>query len=73
MIVFRQESGASVFSAKCTHVGYTVVVDKSGTYSCPCHGAQFNYDGTVKKNPTRSSLETLFFQISETREVLVGE
>ena len=73
VIVFRQEGGVSVFSAKCTHAGCTVAVDKSGTYSCPCHGSQFNFDGTVKKGPAKTSLETLVVQVSETGEVLVGE
>jgi Rieske Fe-S protein len=72
VIVFRQEGGVSVFSAKCTHLGCTVAVDKSGTYSCPCHGSQFNYDGTVKKGPARKSLATLAVQISDAGEVLVG-
>ena len=73
VIVYRQEGGVSVLSAKCTHAGCEVAVDRTGTYSCPCHGSQFNYDGTVKKGPAKTNLEALVVQISDTGEVLVGQ
>jgi len=72
VIVYRQENGISVLSPKCTHKGCTVTVKKNGIYACPCHGAQYDYDGTVTKGPANRDLETYMVKISDTGEVLVG-
>lgn len=41
----------------CTHKGCTVEFSAdSGTLVCPCHGAEFNLDGSVAKGPAEDPL-----------------
>jgi Rieske Fe-S protein len=57
VIVTRPTEGEAVaFSAACTHQGCTVAPDDE-QLSCPCHGSQFELDGTVKKGPADKDLE----------------
>jgi Rieske Fe-S protein len=72
VIIFREQDGITALSARCTHKGCTVRVKKRGTYACPCHGAQFEYDGTVKKGPAQRDLKQLMVKVSDTGELLVG-
>lgn len=72
IIIFRQQNSITALSAKCTHKGCTVRVKKQDIYACPCHGAMYEYDGTVKKGPAKRDLESLPVKISDTGEVLVG-
>lgn len=49
-----------VFSAKCTHVGCGVVWEaEREVFLCPCHGGEFNADGSVKKGPPERALDRL--------------
>jgi len=45
------------FSSKCTHKGCTVNEIADGTIHCPCHGSEFNLDGTVAKGPATRPLD----------------
>jgi Rieske Fe-S protein len=40
-------------SARCTHRGCALSGVANGTIFCPCHGAQFNLDGSVARGPAR--------------------
>ncbi len=71
VIVFRELDGIKALSAECTHKGCTVRVRKNGIYACPCHGSQFEYDGTVIKGPAQRNLKQLMVKISEKGELLV--
>ena len=42
-------------SAKCTHAGCTVAWQED-LFACPCHGSQFNPDGTVADGPADAPL-----------------
>ena len=42
-------------SAKCTHAGCTVAWQED-LFACPCHGSQFNPDGTVANGPADAPL-----------------
>ena len=42
-------------SAKCTHAGCTVDWQED-LFACPCHGSQFNPDGTVVEGPADAPL-----------------
>jgi Rieske Fe-S protein len=72
VIVFRQGDSVSAVSAKCTHKGCTVGVKKNGIYACPCHGAQFDYEGVVQKGPAKENLPKLMAKVSDAGEVMIG-
>jgi Rieske Fe-S protein len=72
VIIFREMDGIKALSAQCTHKGCTVRVRKNDIYTCPCHGSQFEYDGTVTKGPAQRDLKQLMVKVSEKGELLVG-
>lgn len=47
----------SGFSAACPHRGCDVSKVTDGKIVCPCHGSEFNLDGTVAKGPATKPLE----------------
>ena len=50
----------AAFSARCTHHGCVIGYDAARTtFTCPCHGAQFNDLGQVIKPPARRPLNAL--------------
>lgn len=58
-------------SAVCTHAGCTVAWNgEQSLFACPCHGSNFNPDGTVDSGPTREPLETFEARV-EGDQVLV--
>ena len=44
------------FVARCTHAGCALAV-KDGLVECPCHGSQFNLDGSVARGPATEPLK----------------
>jgi Rieske Fe-S protein len=46
----------NAMTAVCTHQACTVERYQSGTFTCPCHGSQYNTSGAVTKGPAPSSL-----------------
>jgi Rieske Fe-S protein len=51
-------------SAACTHMGCMLSwIDGAGTFLCPCHGAQYNANGTVLSGIARHPLPRLRLQI----------
>jgi Rieske Fe-S protein len=57
-VVVTQPTAGSfkAFDATCTHQGCIVNSISNGKIGCPCHGSQFNLDGTVAQGPASSSL-----------------
>lgn len=57
--VYKDKNGQiHTFSAKCTHLGCTLVwnpLEKS--FDCPCHGSRFFNNGTVINGPANNELE----------------
>jgi cytochrome b6-f complex iron-sulfur subunit len=54
--VFVMNKGGSfvAFDFHCTHLQCPVAIattDKGPYYQCPCHGSQFNLDGSVRQGP----------------------
>jgi len=45
------------FSAVCTHAGCTVSEVVDGTIICPCHGSEYNLEGSVTKGPATKPLD----------------
>ncbi|MEK7728092.1 MAG: Rieske 2Fe-2S domain-containing protein [candidate division KSB1 bacterium] len=44
-------------NAICTHQNCTITNFSNSTYTCPCHGSQFNTSGQVTKGPANTSLK----------------
>jgi Rieske Fe-S protein len=61
-------TGASTFSATsiaCTHMGCEVEVAEGGqSLACPCHGSQYNADGTVRHGPAGRALRQYVVELS---------
>jgi Rieske Fe-S protein len=58
-VVITQPSSGQFrgFSTTCTHAGCAVAEVKSGTINCPCHGSEFNLEGSVARGPASRPLE----------------
>ena len=46
----------NAMTAICTHEACTVERYQSGTFTCPCHGSQYNTSGAVVKGPAPAAL-----------------
>jgi Rieske Fe-S protein len=59
-------------SAACTHMGCMLSwMDGAGTFLCPCHGAQYNANGTVLSGIARHPLPRLRLKIQPDGNVFV--
>lgn len=58
MAVYRQAGQVYAISTVCTHLGCIVKPSATG-FACPCHGSEFEADGTVKKGPAPRPLDWL--------------
>jgi len=67
-LVSRAGDQFTALTAVCTHEGCVVSNYQSGTYECPCHGSQYNTNGSVTKGPATRSLAQ--FQTSFANNVL---
>lgn len=57
IVITRSGTTVSALTTKCTHRGCTVKPKEgANTITCPCHGAQYNLDGTVAKPPATQPL-----------------
>jgi cytochrome b6-f complex iron-sulfur subunit len=61
-------SGPSEYAATsitCTHLGCEVeVADAGKSLACPCHGSQFNPDGSVRHGPASRPLQRYVVEMS---------
>lgn len=56
-VVAQDSNGVFAYSAICTHEGCEIgKPDSTGKTTCPCHGAQFDGNGTVVRGPARTPL-----------------
>ena len=56
--LFKDKQGVYAVSTICTHLG-CIVKQSAGGFACPCHGSEFNKDGTVTKGPAPKALPWL--------------
>src|SRR5579871_2388036 len=60
LIAPRDGSAVYAVSAACTHMGCMLSwLDSAGTFLCPCHGAQYQADGSVLSGIARHPLPHL--------------
>jgi len=69
-IIYKTKDGFQAYSLVCTHLGCTVEEDGEN-FSCPCHGSQFNQDGSVLKGPAAKPLSGLKVEISEDGKLIL--
>ena len=69
-IIYKTKDGFQAYSLVCTHLGCTVEEDGEN-FSCPCHGSQFNQDGSVLKGPATKPLSGLKVEISEDGKLIL--
>ena len=69
-IIYKTNDDFIAFSLVCTHLGCTVEVDGEN-FSCPCHGSQFDHNGSVLKGPATRSLSSLEVGISESGRIIL--
>jgi Rieske Fe-S protein len=69
-IVIRSGNDLLAFSLVCPHLGCIVDL-KTDRFTCPCHGSQFNLDGTVKKGPAVQPLRPLNLEIDENGRLIL--
>ena len=57
----------------CTHNGCKPAVPNAeGIMACPCHGAQFNADGSVAKGPAKKPLAGIKLEVKGGKVMAVG-
>lgn len=73
VIVVRTAAGVSAVSAVCTHLGCLVNWEADAKeLVCPCHGAHFDLEGTVRGGPAPRALERIEAKIVGDQIVLGG-
>jgi cytochrome b6-f complex iron-sulfur subunit len=58
LAVFREGSRVYAISTICTHLGCIVKASPEG-FACPCHGSEFEADGSVRRGPAPRALDWL--------------
>ena len=59
IVVRASDTTVDALSSICTHAGCTVGYSKTRMdLSCPCHGSQFNLNGSVARGPAAFPLKT---------------
>jgi len=63
-MIFNRSGEISAISLTCTHLG--CMLEEAGeSYSCPCHGSQFDRNGQVLKGPAKNPLRPLRVELQE--------
>ena len=64
----------NALSVQCTHEGCPVNPPVHGVITCPCHGSQYNLDGSVRHGPAQFALTRYLTSYDRaTRRLIVGE
>lgn len=56
LVIIRKEGKLYAASARCTHKGCVLKADGKTLLRCPCHGSQFDLNGTPTGGPAKTSL-----------------
>jgi cytochrome b6-f complex iron-sulfur subunit len=60
----RDSSGICAFNASCLHLGGHVGPTSTG-FACPCHGSQYDLNGTVTVGPAPVGSTLQHYEVSE--------
>ena len=70
----HSEQGVQALYKVCTHLGCLYAWrDQEGKFICPCHGSQFQYDGTYIQGPAPRSLDRLVVQVVSPNGEILAE
>jgi Rieske Fe-S protein len=59
----KSQGQVTVFAVNCSHLGCSIAINKTAKrFDCPCHGSQFNLDGSVLHGPALHPLSHLNFK-----------
>jgi cytochrome b6-f complex iron-sulfur subunit len=68
------EQGVLALYKVCTHLGCLYAWrDQEGKFICPCHGSQFQYDGTYIAGPAPRSLDRFVVQVLGSDGQMIAE
>ena len=69
-VLFHTRDGFRAISLVCSHLGCTVE-SKADSFSCPCHGSQYDREGNVTKGPAASPLQKLKVEVTKDNKVII--
>jgi len=70
--IVRDESGIYALSAKCTHLGCTVIwSEEEHKFKCPCHGSGFHASGINFEGPAPRALERFKIALGRDGRIIV--
>jgi cytochrome b6-f complex iron-sulfur subunit len=55
LLVLHDAGGLYAVSTRCSHLGCSLLLQPEG-FACPCHGARFSLEGTVRSGPAPAPL-----------------
>ncbi len=61
----RDSGGIFAISASCLHLGGHINPTQGGGFGCPCHGSQYDLNGTVTVGPAPVGAVLQHFQVTE--------
>ena len=70
--VVKAGSKTNVFAINCSHLGCSIALTKGAKrFDCPCHGSQFNLDGSVLHGPAAAPLSHLDWKPGDTPDTIL--
>ncbi len=70
LVAHTGQDAFTALSALCTHQTCVITGYSGGTYTCPCHGSQFNTSGQVTRGPAGSPLRSFPLQSANNQLVI---
>ncbi|MCG6186627.1 QcrA and Rieske domain-containing protein [Maribellus maritimus] len=64
-IIVNQENKTTVLSSHCTHLGCRIDKQENGRLVCPCHGSEYDLNGSVLKGPAYKNLRIVPSEITD--------
>lgn len=70
----RSGEGVTALYKVCTHLGCLYAWrDQQDKFICPCHGSEFEYDGTYVRGPAPRSLDRFVVQVLDSDGEVIAE
>lgn len=69
--LIKDDEGLFAFKGECPHLGCRFRwIENQNIFECPCHGSQFESDGSYISGPARKPLDRIALQFSSTGEIV---